>query len=110
MLQKNKVYRKHVYEKDIEESRRKSRESYYKYKETLSENKKKKRQENPEEIRTQDKIYRDKYREKHIESAKSKILCEVCGIEHRKDALSKHVKTNRHQTLLLELNVNSLMV
>ena len=110
ILQKGREYRKKVYEQDIEESRRKAREKYYRYKEITSQNIKNKRQENPEEFHAKDKIRREKYREKHIEHAKTKVLCDVCGIEHRRDALSNHLKTKGHQRRLAELNENGLTV
>jgi hypothetical protein len=106
ILQKGREYRKKVYEQDIEESRRKAREKYYRYKEATSQSRKLKRQDNPEEIRAKDKIHRDKYREKHIEQAKTKVLCDLCGTEHRRDCLSKHIKTKGHQRRLAELNEN----
>ena len=56
ILQKGREYRKKVYEQDIEESRRKAREKYYRYKEITSQNIKNKRQENPEEFHAKDKI------------------------------------------------------
>ena len=102
ILQNQREYGKNKYAENIDESRQKSRDKYYKYKDITSQNRKNQRLYNPDEMRAKDKIRRDKYREKHNEHARTKILCEVCGIEHSRGSLSKHIKTKKHQQKLAE--------
>ena len=103
LVEHHRVYRKTVRESDIEKAREKGRESYSRYKDVLNTNRRQKRADNPDEAHAQDKKYRDKYREQYKQRAAEKVVCAVCGVEHRRDAVSRHAKTRLHQQALLNL-------
>ena len=58
---------------------------------------------NKEEIKIMNRQYRINNKDMLNEKSRlARILCEVCGIEHRRDYLSSHIKTKKHQQKLAE--------
>jgi hypothetical protein len=108
ILQKNKQYdennkehlkqkRKQWREDNKEVITQKKKQYYEKNKEQITQ----KNKQYFEENKDKNKEYYEKNKDKINEKRKEKIECE-CGCEVRKDALSKHKKTAKHQQLMLQ--------
>ena len=83
----NKEYR--------EDNKEYYQEYYEKNKEQIAEQKKEYKKKNKEKIKEKDKEYRENNKEKIKNKKAEKITCE-CGVELRKDHLSRHKNTKKH--------------
>ena len=79
------------------------KEYYEENKEKFTENVKKYRKENKEKTRKYTKKYREKNKEKISEKRKETVEC-PCGSVVRKDYLTRHKQTQKHQNYLKNLS------
>jgi hypothetical protein len=93
-------YKKKYRETHQEELGEKDKLYKEQHREDIREKNKLYREQHKEEIRVKGKLYNEKNKEKINERASRKCICDICGVTHRWDIISKHVKSIRHQKAL----------
>ena len=93
----NPEYYVEYYKNNKEYFTEKNKEYQQKNKEYFTEKNKEYQQKNKETFIEYNKEYREKNKEIISETRKKKITCELCNCKLRKDGLTEHINTKKHQ-------------
>lgn len=102
--EKIKERQKKYCEENKEKEKERQKKYYEENPEKVKERQKKYREKNAEKEKERQKKYREENAEKIKEKNKEKIIC-ICGCQIRKDYLSRHLKSKKHQDLLNNLKL-----